>query len=213
MEKIQLKVYGLSYSQKQTSVYALILGQLDGPVRIPVVIGPAEAQAIAMHLENIKPPRPMTHDLFSALHNAFGIELKEVFIYKFLEGVFYCEMTFADDSREVVLDARTSDAVAVALRCGAPIFTTREVLEETGFVIEGEENANAESADTPAESGTLKAREAKPARRRPPLESYSIEELERTLQNLIETEQYEEASKVSEILKRKRESNDPKAEE
>lgn len=205
MDKILLKVYGLSYSQKQSSVYALILGQADGPIRIPVVIGPAEAQAIALHLENIKPPRPMTHDLFSSLHNAFGIELKEVFIYKFKDGVFYCEMTFADATREVVLDARTSDAVAVALRCGAPIYTTRDVMEETGFVIEGEEEDVTE--DT-SDSGTIKAKEQKTTRRRPSLESYSIEELERTLQQLIDTEQYEEASKVSEILKRKRDERD-----
>lgn len=201
MDKILLKVYGLSYSQKQSSVYALILGQADGPIRIPVVIGPAEAQAIALHLENIKPPRPMTHDLFSSLHNAFGIELKEVFIYKFKDGVFYCEMTFADATREVVLDARTSDAVAIALRCGAPIYTTREVMEETGFVIDNEEENQPEEKP---EGGTIKARSQKTSRRRPPLESYSVEELERTLQQLIETEQYEEASKVSEILKRKR---------
>lgn len=207
MDKILLKVYGLSYSQKQSSVYALILGQADGPIRIPVVIGPAEAQAIALHLENIKPPRPMTHDLFSSLHNAFGIELKEVFIYKFQDGVFYCEMTFADAGREVVLDARTSDAVAIALRCGAPIYTTREVMEETGFVIEGEENQTAEEKP---DSGTIKAQEVKPSRRRPPLESFTIEELERTLQQLIETEQYEEASKVSEILKRKRDEKGEK---
>lgn len=201
MDKIQLKVYGLSYSQKQSSVYALILGQTDGPIRIPVVIGPAEAQAIALHLENIKPPRPMTHDLFSSLHNAFGIELKEVFIYKFQDGVFYCEMTFADATREVVLDARTSDAVAIALRCGAPIYTTRQVMEETGFVIDDEDE---KPPETKSESGTIKAQSAKASRRRPPIESYTIEELERTLQQLIETEQYEEASKVSEILKRKR---------
>lgn len=192
-ERIPLKVLGISYSQTQSGAYALILSQIGGPVHIPVVIGAAEAQSIAMKMEGVIPPRPMTHDLMCNFCRAFGVGLKEVFIRKFEDGIFYSEMTFADAEREVTLDARTSDAIALAMRTGAPITTTRAILEETGFVME-QEGAGS-SADTPAESDHM---------RMPPLESYAVEELEKTLASLIEREEYEEAARVSELIKKKK---------
>lgn len=192
-DRIALKVLGISYSQTQSGAYALILAQVGGPIRIPVVIGAAEAQAIAMKMEGITPPRPMTHDLMANFCRAFGIGLREVFIYKFEDGIFYSEMTFSDTEREVSLDARTSDAIALAMRTGAPVYTTRAIMEETGFVME-QTDPDADDSDDGHSSGM----------RMPSLESYSVEELEKTLARHIEREEYEEAARVSEILKRKK---------
>ncbi|MDE6652541.1 MAG: bifunctional nuclease family protein [Paramuribaculum sp.] len=196
-DRVRLKVLGISYSQIQTGAYALILAQVDGPYRIPVVIGAAEAQSIAIRMESITPPRPMTHDLFVSFAHAFGVKLKEVFIYKFEDGVFSSELTFSDGERQVEIDSRTSDAIAIAMRTGTPIYTTREILTETGFVME----VHPDDEDEEGESDT---EDIPPVDREPKLENYAIEELERTLEKLISEEQYEEAAKVSEILKRKR---------
>jgi hypothetical protein len=191
--RIRLKVLGISYSQIQTGAYALILAEVDGPYRIPVVIGAAEAQSIAIRLENITPPRPMTHDLFVSFAHAFGVKLKEVFIYKFEDGIFSSELTFSDGDRTVVLDSRTSDAIGIALRTKAPIYTTRQILEETGFILE----------ETPPEDSSEPEMEEE-LHDMPKLENYAIEELERTLEKLIDEEKYEEAAKVSRILDQKR---------
>lgn len=203
-DRIQLRVMGISYSQTQSGAYALILAQAGGPVRIPVVIGAAEAQSIAMRMEGITPPRPLTHDLMANMTRAFGIALKEVFIYKFEDGVFSSEMKFIDMDREVTLDSRTSDAIALAMRVGAPIFTTREILEETGFVLEET------SEDVIGSSDKNEAAGVSQSPRMPDAEEFTIEQLEATLSQLIEREEYEEASRISEILKRKRGENDKK---
>lgn len=203
--RVRLRVLGISYSQIQNGAYALILAQVGGPYRIPVVIGASEAQAIALKMEGIVPPRPLTHDLFTGLGRAFGIELVEVFIYRFEDGVFYSEMTFTDGDRTVSLDSRTSDAVAVAMRSGAPIYTTTEILAETGFELE---ELSADAAD--GEAGELRSDDSLEddsvkAVRAPKLENYTVEELKRTLAKLIDNEEYEEAARVAEIIKRKEE--------
>lgn len=197
--RVRLRVLGISYSQIQNGAYALILAQVGGPFRIPVVIGASEAQAIALKMEGIVPPRPLTHDLFTGLGRAFGIELLEVFIYRFEDGVFYSELTFTDGERTVSLDSRTSDAVAVAMRTGAPIYTTAEILTETGFELE---DLAADSGD--GEEGELRNDDAgvTPVRTLK-LENYTVEELKKTLARLIENEEYEEAARVAEIIKRK----------
>lgn len=198
-DRIRLKVLGISYSQIQSGAYALILAQVGGPYRIPVVIGAAEAQSIALRMESITPPRPMTHDLFVSFAHAFGVKLKEVFIYKFEDGIFSSELTFSDGDRTVVIDSRTSDAIAIAMRTGAPIFTTRDILDETGFLLELQDDESADD-DMQAEMDEQEENISE----EPKLENYTIEELERTLAKLIETENYEDAAKVSEILKRKK---------
>lgn len=209
-KRVKLKVLGISYSQIQTGAYALILAQVDGPYRIPVVIGAAEAQSIALRMESITPPRPMTHDLFVSFAHAFGVKLKEVFIYKFEDGIFSSELTFSDGERTVVIDSRTSDAIAIAMRTSAPIYTTPEIVEETGFVMEiqesdeeGEDNATSEETEIILEEPDFDL-EDNDRDHEPRLEQYSIEELERTLKKLIDTEQYEQAAKVSEILRNKK---------
>lgn len=203
-KRVRLKVVGISYSQIQSGAYALILGQVGGPVRIPVVIGAAEAQSIAIRMESIRPPRPMTHDLFVSFAHAFGVRLTDVFIYRFEDGIFSSELTFTDGERVVKIDSRTSDAIAIAMRTGTPIYTTREIMEETGFVMEGEDvSAPDESAFDESTAEDAEG-EDEVALHEPRIENYSIEELERTLQRLIRDENYEEAGRVSEILKRKR---------
>lgn len=206
-DRVKLRVMGISYSSIQSGAYAVILAEVDGPYRIPVVIGPAEAQSIAIRMENIKPPRPLTHDLFVTFAHAFGVTLREVYISNFEDGIFSSELTFSDGEREVVIDSRTSDAIAIALRTKAPIYTSREILDRTGFLMEEEENdADTESDDSVQPTGTDGDETYPPT---PKVENYTVEELERTLARLIEEEQYEEAARISKILNRKRgDSND-----
>ena len=197
-DRVKLKVLGLSYNQLKSGAFALLLAQEDGPYRIPVVIGAAEAQSIAIRMEGITPQRPLTHDLFMSFAQAFGVRLKEVFIYKFEDGIFSSELTFDDGERQVVLDARTSDAVAIAMRCKAPIWTTHKILEETGFIIENDPTAP--QSDDESAPGSIVA-EPSPE---PNPERFALEELEKLLAKLIEDENYEEAARISAIIKKKR---------
>ena len=195
--RVRLRVLGISYSQIQAGAYALILAQTDGPYRIPVVVGAAEAQSIAIKMEGIVPPRPMTHDLFVSLAQAYGITLQDVFIRKFEDGIFSSELTFVDShGQEVVIDARTSDAIAIAMRTHTPIFTTPEILEETGFIMEiKDENPSSDSTDEPGdENDSLAAK--------------STKELEQLMNAHIEHEEYEEAAKIKAILTSRRNDNE-----
>ena len=192
---IPLRVMGLSYNQLQNGAYALLLAQVNGPYRIPVVIGAPEAQSIAIALEGIITPRPLTHDLFSTFAQAFGVRLMQVFIYRFEDGIFSSELTFADDVRTITLDARTSDAIALAIRTHAPIFTTPEIIEETGFIIEDPDDTS-DDADTPAT----------PAAPEPPRQR-TLEEMERDLQRLIDNEEYEEAARLSKLIQQRKDAD------
>ncbi len=209
--KVRLRVLGLSVSQLQSGAYALVLAEENGPRRIPVVIGEPEAQSIAIVLEGIRTPRPITHDLFVTFAHAFGVRLREVFIYRFEDGIFYSNLTFGDeDGREVVLDARTSDAVAIAIRTDTPIITTEEIVRRTGFILD--DNFISRADDTPTADGQDNYNDSDETEHTdtggyhgtPRLENYTVEELERTLATLIDREEYEEAERVSEILKRKK---------
>lgn len=203
IRRVRLRVLGISYSQIQNGAYALILAQVGGPFRIPVVIGAGEAQAIALKMEGVIPPRPLTHDLFTSLGHAFGIELTEVFIYRFEDGVFYSELTFTDGERTVTLDSRTSDAVAIAMRTGAPIYTTPQILAETGFELEelgGEPSAAGDDEEGELRNDDDEVADVTPVRT-PKLENYTVEELKKTLARLIDNEEYEEAARVAEIIK------------
>lgn len=205
-DRVRLRILGISYSQLQSGAYALLLAEEDGPHKIPVVIGASEAQSIAIRIEGIVPPRPLTHDLFVSFAQAFGVKLREVFIYKFEDGIFYSELTFSDGERTVMLDARTSDAIAIAIRAHVPIVTTAAIVRETGFILDDEPddgNSGASAASNANEDLRQAAYFAEPK-----LENYAVEELERTLEQLIEDENYEEAARVSEILKKKKERRD-----
>ena len=147
--RIKLKVLGLTYSQVQKGAYALVLAEENGPRRIPVVIGVSEAQSIAISLEGIVPPRPITHDLFVSFSHGFGIRLKEVCIYKFENGVFSSEMLFDDGTREIRIDARTSDAIAIALRTRSDIYVMQDIIDEAGFVYEENEGKEVVEKNSP----------------------------------------------------------------
>lgn len=203
-DRVRLRILGISYSQLQSGAYALLLAEEDGPHKIPVVIGASEAQSIAIRIEGIVPPRPLTHDLFVSFAQAFGVKLREVFIYKFEDGIFYSELTFSDGERTVVLDARTSDAIAIAIRAHVPIVTTAAIVRETGFILDDEPDDDSSASSGDANEDLRQAAYFA----EPKLENYAVEELERTLEQLIEDENYEEAARVSEILKKKKARRD-----
>ena len=194
-DRIELRVMGISVGEIRHGAYALILAEVNGPRRIPVVIGVPEAQSIAMKLEGVRPPRPISHDLFFSFAHAFGITLRSVFIYKFEDGIFYSELTFTDGERTIVLDSRTSDAIAIALRTKSPIFTTEQILEETAFVMEIQESDQPDVADTFADA-------------KADIADYTIDELEDYLARLIEMEDYEEAARISRLIADKRDKAD-----
>jgi bifunctional DNase/RNase len=197
MDKIKLEVLGLSYSQTQVGAYALILSVENSEERIPIIIGGFEAQAIAIQLEGLKPPRPLTHDLFIKFAEIVGYSISEVFIHSLDEGIFYSKIFIKNnntgDSFEI--DSRTSDAVALALRFNAPIYTTPQIVQKAGILI----NITEEDKDSinPKESKTSTFK-------RSSLEDLSVEELEALLNEAIEKEEYEKASKIRDIINRKK---------
>jgi len=194
MDKIKLEIKGLSYSQASSGAYALILGEVDGKRRLPIVIGGAEAQSIAMELEKIKPARPLTHDLFKSFADAFNVRLLEVTIYKFSEGVFYSKLLCANDKLELSIDSRTSDAVALAIRFGSDIFTVPEVMNDAAIVIdeETELQEGTEEQEEPQEVGEN------------PLESLSLTSLDEELQKAVTEENYERASHIRDEINRRK---------
>lgn len=214
--RVPLVVLGLSGSEIRSGAYALLLREERGARCIPVVIGSLEAQALVVILEGLHTPRPLTHDLFVSFAHAFGVKLKSAFLYRFEDGIFSAELTFSDGERTVSLDTRTSDAIAIALRTGTPIYTTPEILEQTGILIANEEGVMEmdELDDDDEEFDDLYEQDGErhPDRRgyhaEPRPENYTIEQLESTLAELIEKENYEEAERISQILKRKRDARD-----
>lgn len=187
MEKrVKLRVLGITYSQVQNGAYALVLAEENGPRRIPIIIGTAEAQAIAIRLENLIPPRPMTHDLFVSFAHGFGIRLTEVYIYRFEDGVFSSELLFDDGERQMRVDSRTSDAIAIALRTNADIYTSETIAEQAGFILEDE------------------SLEEKPQEQDEVLENKSVKELEELLTKAVEEEAYEQAAYIQQLIRQKR---------
>lgn len=195
MKRVKLKVLGISYSQTQSGAYALILVEENGERRVPIIIGGFEAQAIVIKLENLDPPRPLTHDLFRSFAAEFNVSIIEVMIYKLEEGVFYSRLLCNNGEKEISIDSRTSDAVALALRFGCPIYITEEILEKAGITItpaEADSSSDTES-DTLFETGN------------PKFENYSDEELYKMIDEAVKTEDYERAASIrDEIDKRKK---------
>ena len=202
MSKIKLNVLGISYSQTQTGAYALVLTEEKGDRRIPIIVGGFEAQAIAIQLEGLKPPRPLTHDLFLNFAVAFKIDLIEVNIHKLEEGVFYSKLICDDGKNRLAVDARTSDAIALALRFKCPIYTTEEIMERAGIVLEfGKEDSGKSSQK---ETGQVKQiKSGFSGKSVEEFKNYTNEELNEMLQNAINKEDYERASQIrDEINKR-----------
>ncbi|MDD3566954.1 MAG: bifunctional nuclease family protein [Bacteroidales bacterium] len=195
MNKVKLNVLGISYSQTQSGAYALVLSEENGKRRIPIIIGGFEAQAIAIQLEGLTPPRPLTHDLFLNFAKSFGIEILDVQIYKLEEGVFFSKLRCDNGKKEVFIDARTSDSIALALRFGCPIYTTDEIIDKAGIVLDVDEG-EAEATPTPEE--TPKSDSESEA-----LKHLTLAELNMLLDDAISKEDYERASNIrDEINKR-----------
>ncbi len=193
MSKVKLKVLGLSCSQTQSGAYALILSEENGNRRIPIVIGGFEAQAIAIGLERLHPPRPLTHDLFVNFAKSFDITITEVNIYHLEEGIFYSELVCMNNGSYIKIDARTSDAVALAIRCNCPIYTTEQIIEKAGIVfnVTEEQTEPAQKEPQPAETGADK------------YEKLDIKELKKLLDKSISNEDYEEASHIRDEIQRR----------
>lgn len=194
MRKIPLTIKGLSYSERQTGAYALILAEENGVRKLPIVIGGFEAQAIAIALEKmVSPPRPLTHDLFKHFAEVYNIGLDEIIIHKIKDGVFYANLYCKKDGKEEVLDARPSDAVALAIRFQCPIYTTEEVLQSAGLILQ-EEGETTVKDTVPTE--TKKVEEAPAKKAENPLKSASVEKLHEMLDKAVKNEDYELAARI-----------------
>jgi len=196
MDLIQLTIKGISYSQTQNGAYALILNEMNGERKLPIVIGAFEAQSIAIALEkDIIPPRPLTHDLFKNFSDIFGITIVEVIIHKLVDGVFYSSIVCRSDEKEEVIDARTSDAIALALRFQAPIYTHKTILEKAGIYLKSTDKEEEEEVEeTPIDDVTLGKSD---------YSKMNIKELNQLLEEAVKNEDYEVAAKIrDEISKR-----------
>jgi bifunctional DNase/RNase len=197
LERVQLNIIGLSYSQTQTGAYALVLSEVGGKRRLPIIIGGNEAQSIAIALEkDVAPQRPLTHDLFRDLAIAFDITVKEVIIHKLEDGVFFASLICEDQAHDLItLDARTSDAIALAVRFEAPIYTYEEILSKAGIILDEDENEDELKKPTPKKEAT----------KAPKAESSSIEKsntnsLKSQLEQAVKNEDYELAAKIRDEL-------------
>jgi hypothetical protein len=198
MDKIALDIVGLSYSQTQSGAYALVLGEQEGNRRLPIIIGGFEAQAIAIELEDMTPSRPLTHDLFKSFADSFEINIEEVLIYNLMEGIFHAKLICRQGESKVEIDTRTSDAVALAVRFKCPIFTHEFILKEAGIILE-------EGAESTTKTGMKTPKPAKKEKKG--IASLSLAELNKKLDVALETEDYEEASRLRDEINRRGEKN------
>jgi len=206
MSLVKLTIKGISYSQTQNGAYALILNEVEGDRKLPIVIGAFEAQSIAIALEKeIKPPRPLTHDLFKSFADRFDIVVKQVIIHKLVDGVFYSSIICERDKIEEIIDARTSDAIALALRFSAPIFTYKNILDKAGIYLsinpsenEGQNEENQDILSTPETFGIEEVAD--------PSDNYSgfsLKELYDKLEQAVQNEDYEKAAKIRDEISKK----------
>lgn len=189
--KVKLRVQGLTSSQVQSGAYALILAEEDGLRRIPIIVGMAEAQSIAIAIEQITPPRPLTHDLFTTLIQATNTKLLDVFIYKFEDGVFYSELNLEANGTQIKIDSRTSDAIAIALRVNCEIYTTEEIVRECGVVLEEELEMEDEELDDESDELLEPEDLADEDKLKEWLEVMPSHELQKRLTEAIASENYE----------------------
>ena len=206
MKKIQLEILGLSSSQSQSGSFALILGEKGGNRRLPIIIGMFEAQSIAIQIEKISPNRPLTHDLFKSFAEHVHVVILEVVISDLKEGVFYSRIVCSDGATTFDIDARPSDAIAIGLRFGVPIYTVESVLSEAGIILsdldeaesgaEDDEDEDDEDADTPRAART----QPEP---RDPSGQVSLDELTKMLAQALEKEDYEKAAKIRDELNKR----------
>lgn len=190
-DKVKLTVLGFSFNQTQSGTYGLVLSEEEGMRRLMIVVGAPEAQSIAFRLQNVMPPRPLTHDLFKPIMDSFHINLDEVIIYNYVDGVFHSKLMLRQADQVIEIDSRTSDAIAIAIRTNTPIYTTEEIMKELAVVIDDKEleakEHNEEVNDKPYDFSLQ-----------------SIEELQVQLQEALKREDYELASIIRDEINRKR---------
>lgn len=198
MEKVELRFLRITYSHTHAGAYALILSESQGDRRLPIIIGGVEAQAIAIQVENIKPARPLTHDLFKNLSDKMDITLKEVIINDLVEGIFHAKLILGHNGKDVEIDARSSDAIALALRFDCKIYTYEFILSAAGLKVDDdEENASSESM----------AEGAKGKGGKDPGAAATLEELRNLLEEALDNEDYERASKLRDEIKKREGTN------
>ena len=197
MQKVRLEISGIAYSQTQSGSYVLTLSEAAGKRKLPIVIGGFEAQAIAVELEKMIPNRPLTHDLIKSFCITYDVIIKEVLIYKFVEGVFYSKLICEKDGTISEIDSRTSDAIAVGVRFNSPIFTLSNVLEEAGITSDQEDAFESDSIYEEEEDVFKEEQELNS------LVNDSIQDLEKQLQEALENENYELASKLRDEIKKR----------
>ena len=194
MEKIALDIVGLSYSQTQSGAYALVLGEQEGNRRLPIIIGGFEAQAIAIEMEDMTPSRPLTHDLFKSFADSFTITIEEVLIYNLIEGIFHAKLMCRQGESVVEIDTRTSDAVALAVRFKCPIYTHEFILKDAGIILD-----KADDSDTKEDAKT----KTPVKKQKKDIASLPLNELNTKLEKALNTEDYEEASKLRDEINRR----------
>ncbi len=190
MKKIELEIVAISHTATQSQNYALVLGETEGVRRLPIVIGSFEAQSIAVAMERIAPPRPLTHDLMCNMLNTFKIELKEVIISNLLDGVFYASLVCQQGGELTEIDSRTSDALALAVRFGCPIYSYEFILEAAGVVLE-----------TPGEKD--EERQRRPRKKSSTLSEIDLEKLKKMLEDVLKAENYERAAQIRDEISRR----------
>jgi len=198
-QKIKLEILGLSYSQTQTGAYALVLGETAGKRRLPIIIGNFEAQAIAIELENMRPSRPLTHDIFKSFADTFEITIKEVVVYNLVEGIFFAKLICQRGSEpEIEIDTRTSDAIALAVRFKCPIYTYEHILSSAGIILDEDEieSLSEDPSDQVASSPSYTSTGA--------YSSMSRDELETELEKALAEEDYEKATELRDEIKRRK---------
>jgi bifunctional DNase/RNase len=207
LKKIQLEILGLSSSQSQSGSFALILGEKGGNRRLPIIIGMFEAQSIAIQIEKISPNRPLTHDLFKSFAEHVHVVILEVVISDLKEGVFYSRIVCSDGATTFDIDARPSDAIAIGLRFGVPIYTVESVLSEAGIILSDLDEAESETEDEDEDDEDDDSDSPRPSRAQPeprdPSGQVSLDELTKMLAQALEKEDYEKAAKIRDELNKR----------
>ena len=204
MKKIELDIVALSHSVTQSHNYAVVLGEQEGSRRLPIVIGGFEAQAIAVAMERMTPNRPLTHDLFKNTLETFDVELKEVIINNLLDGIFYARLVCLKDGEEIEFDSRTSDALAMAVRFNCPIYTYEFILDAAGVILEDSEETEEDddAIEKPQPTQSRKTRRKKSSSGNT-LASYTVEDLNKMLEEVLSDEDYERAAKIRDEIQRR----------
>ncbi|NNC95257.1 MAG: hypothetical protein HKN92_06805 [Chitinophagales bacterium] len=203
MNKIELDIIALSHSVTQTHSYAVILGEMEGNRRLPIVIGGFEAQAIAVALENMKPSRPLTHDLMKSICDTFEVNLQSIIINNLVDGIFYAQLICENDGKIFEIDSRTSDAIALAVRFGCPIYTYEFILESAGISTEEEFEGEGEASEV----SNVSIDESPSEEDMSGLEKYNINELTRMLKSSLDNEEYEKSARIRDEIHKRQSSS------